>query len=164
MVGPRAALLIFSLSQAAAPAGASSSSSSRLQQDLQLRCGGGGAAPLLISDARAFGAVGNGLADDTPSIQAAIDAAHQLAEQQASTTRLRPLAAHAPHPSSACAVLSSGIFLSGTVYLRPHVTLYIDSSAVLKSSLNHSKFIVDHDWPGQAAVTTQSNPGGRPWM
>ena len=99
-------------------------------------------------DARSFGAVGDGLSDDTGAIQRTIDAAAAAAARQP------------PDSPPAQAVLSLGIFLSGTVFLRPRVTLYIDSTAVLKASLNHSKFVVDQSWPGQAALVAGYSADG----
>jgi polygalacturonase len=103
--------------------------------------------------ARSSGAVGNGLADDTEAIQRAIDAAAALAVQFASAGS----SGNGDGRGRACAVLQSGVFLSGTVFLRPHVTLFIDRTAVLKASLNHSMFVTDHDWPGQAALVAGYN-------
>eukprot|EP01043_Picozoa_sp_COSAG02_P005558 COSAG02_NODE_151_length_33583_cov_25.995042_20_plen_249_part_00 len=112
--------------------------------------------------AAAHGAVGNGLADDTEAIQRTIDAAAKLVAQQRDMVSSLSFAneAHAVPRTTVsadgsgkgCAVLQSGVFVSGTVFLRNHVTLYIDRTAVLKASLNHSMFVPDQDWPGQAAL------------
>ena len=105
-------------------------------------------------DATAHGAIGNGLVDDTRAIQAAIDAA---AAQTAAQDRVKILHNGTASSSKGCAVLRSGVFVSGTVFLRPYVTLYIDRTAVLKASLNHTAFVPDHDWPGQAALVAGYN-------
>ena len=104
----------------------------------------------------AHGAVGNGLADDTNAIQATIDAVAALVVQYRRGWSSRLDRDHYSTASNGnvrgCAVLRSGVFVSGTVFLRSHVTLYIGRTAVLKASLNHSAFVPDHDWPGQAAL------------
>jgi hypothetical protein len=110
--------------------------------------------------ATAHGAVGNGLVDDTEAIQITIDAAAELAAQHRRVETSTIFASDARHTTASvgggggrgCAVLRSGVFVSGTVFLRSHVTLYIDRTAVLKASLNYSVFVPDHDWPGQAAL------------
>merc|ERR1712166_1059629 len=86
-----------------------------------------------------FGANGDGFHDDTGAVQATIDAA--AAHVGASTPGVQ-----------ACAVLGSGIFVSGTIYLRPGVVLYLEATAVLKASRNASLFPHDPDWPGNAAL------------
>ena len=106
----------------------------------------------------AHGAVGNGLADDTYAIQATIDAVAALVAKHRRGWSSRALGRDDYNTASmdgnvrGCAVLRSGVFVSGTAFLRSHVTLYIDRTAVLKASLNHSAFVPDHDCPGQAAL------------
>ena len=95
--------------------------------------------------AHAHGAVGNGIVDDTKAIQATIEAAAALAATAAAT-------AAGSRSERACAVLELGIFVSGTVLLRSGVTLYLEGTAILKASLDHTAFVPDHDWPGQAAL------------
>ena len=94
--------------------------------------------------ARAHGAVGNGIADDTKAIQATIEAAAALAASAAATA-----AGASSRSERACAVLELGIFVSGTVLLRSGVTLYLEGSAILKASLDHTAFLPDPDWPVQ---------------
>eukprot|EP00040_Diaphanoeca_grandis_P002466 m.21787 g.21787 ORF g.21787 m.21787 type:complete len:505 (-) comp13535_c0_seq1:28-1542(-) len=101
--------------------------------------------------ARDFGAIANGVADDTQAIQATIDHAVSLLRQHNSTQLVQDTT-HALSPPVSCAVLSLGVFLSGTVFLRPGVVLFVDRTAVLKASLNSSLFPHDEDWPYQAAL------------
>ena len=89
------------------------------------------------SGARDHGAVGNGFADDTHAIQATIDAAASIYETEG---------------SPAYAVLSSGIFLTGSIFLKTGVILFIDRTAILKASTNASLFPRDPDWPYQGAL------------
>lgn len=63
-----------------------------------------------------FGAVGDGKTLNTSSIQSAID---QLAKKGGGT-----------------ALIPRGVFLSGSIFLKPGVNLYLDEGAVLKGSTN----------------------------
>lgn len=67
-----------------------------------------------------FGAIGDGLTLNTSHIQSAID---QLAQRGGGTL-----------------VIPKGVFLSGAIFLRPGVNLYLEEDAVLKGSTN----IVDY--------------------
>ena len=77
------------------------------------------------------------------AIQAAIDAA---------AASLHAGDSEEDDESQAYAVLSLGIFLSGTVYLKPRVVLFVDDTAILKASTNSTLFQRDTDWPYQAAL------------
>ena len=66
----------------------------------------------LWQDARSFGAQGNGTTRDTAAIQAAISAC----------------------PAGGFVWLHDGVFLSGTIYLKDNMTLFIDPSATLLGS------------------------------
>jgi len=69
-----------------------------------------------------FGARGDGVTFDTAALQSAIDACHESGGGRI--------------------VLHSGTFLSGTIYLKSHVTLYIEAGAVLLGSSNADDYPV----------------------
>jgi polygalacturonase len=79
---------------------------------------GPASAPVL--DARQFGARGDGAAKDTVALQAAIDSAAQR--------------------GGGTVWLSAGRYLSGTLHLKSHVTLYLDSGATLAASPDRGDF------------------------
>ncbi|MEI7834682.1 MAG: glycosyl hydrolase family 28 protein, partial [bacterium] len=84
-----------------------------------------------IADVYTFGAHGNGRDVDTAAIQAAIDACAARGGGQV--------------------LLRAGIFLTGTVRLRSHVTLHLTSSAVLLGSPDINDYQIDarqHYAPG----------------
>jgi alpha-L-rhamnosidase len=67
-----------------------------------------------------FGAVGDGTTLDTKSIQSAID--------------------HLAANGGGTLVIPKGVFLSGALFLKPGVDLYLDEGAVLKGSTNIADF------------------------
>jgi hypothetical protein len=85
-----------------------------------------GAPPAPVFDARDFGAVGDGTTSDQAAIQAAI----------ASATG-----------TGGSVLLTGGTYLSGTLTLASHMTLYIDSSATLLGSA------IASDYPTQTPPT-----------
>lgn len=94
------------------------------------------------SIARHHGALGDGFVDDTQAIQATVNAAASIYKRDG---------------TPAFAVLSSGIFLSGSIFLKTGVILFIDRTAILKASTNASLFPRDQDWPYQGALIIGNN-------
>jgi Glycosyl hydrolases family 28 len=74
-----------------------------------------GAPPQPVFDVRMFGAVGDGSADDTLAIQAAVNAAAG---------------------TGGSVLLSGGNFLAGTITLASDMTVFVDPSAVLLGTTN----------------------------
>ncbi len=75
-----------------------------------------------IFDVRDYGAVGDGVTLDTKAIQSAVDACAQSGGGKV--------------------YLHSGSFLSGTIYLKSNVTLYIEAGAILLGSTDLKDFPV----------------------
>jgi hypothetical protein len=75
------------------------------------------------ADVREFGAVGDGMAKDTAAIQAAIDACHGAL--------------------GGTVVIREGVFVTGTLYLRSHVTIRVDSTGVLLGSPDITDYATD---------------------
>ena len=84
-------------------------------------------------DVRDFGAVGDGRTDDTPALQAALDAADRLGGGRVS--------------------LPAGTWRSGTLHLRSRVTLELTAGAVLLASRNGDDF----DAPDAPGFATRSD-------
>jgi len=82
-----------------------------------------GPLPGSMFDVRLYGAVGNGNTINTAAIQKAIDAASAA--------------------GGGTVYMAGGTFLSGTLYLKSHVTLYIESGATLRGSTRLEDFPVN---------------------
>jgi hypothetical protein len=107
-----ALLLAVSVAGATGLLGACADSSSRPLRDSVVRAE--------VCDPMAFGARADGLAKDTAALQAAVDS---CATDGGGTV-----------------VLRRGVFLSGTVRLRSHVTLRIEPGAVLRGSQDDADY------------------------
>lgn len=77
----------------------------------------------MVIDPRAHGAVGDGSTKDTSALQSALDACHAAGGGE---VRLR-----------------HGVFLTGTLYLRSHVDLHLESSATLLASPDIADYATD---------------------
>ena len=87
-----------------------------------------------------FGARGDGIAADTAAIQAAMDAAHKA--------------------GGGTVHLSAGTYLSGTLRLRSHVSLWLDNGATLLMSPKNEDFLLDDSKriaPGGYETNEESN-------
>lgn len=73
-----------------------------------------------VFDVRRYDAAGNGVALDTPAIQAAIDAAHKA--------------------GGGIVLLQAGTYRSGTLQLQSNVTLHLEPEATLLGSTNREHF------------------------
>ncbi|MGE5249220.1 MAG: glycoside hydrolase family 28 protein [Bacteroidota bacterium] len=98
------------------------------------------AAPVLTEkrtgffDPRRFGARGNGQALDTASLQAAIDACGEA--------------------GGGTVLISAGRYLTGTLFLRDHVSLWIDAGAILLGSQNPADYpVTSNRWEGMEQLT-----------
>ena len=78
-------------------------------------------------DARDYGARADGVHDDGPAVQTAIDAA---------------AASGVP---GACAVVSGGVFLTGGLLLQPEVTLVVDASAIVRASTEGAAYLPQYE-------------------
>lgn len=90
--------------------------------------------------AGAFGVRADGITNDTAALQAAIDAAH--------------------HRGGGTVYLQAGRYLSGTLRLRDHVSLWLDNGATLLMSTNDEDF-PSPDAPSSAAAEPASNETSR---
>lgn len=89
-----------------------------------------GAPPEPVFDARRFGAIGDGVRDDTAALQRAIDAAAD---------------------SGGSVLLSRGTFVSGTLTLHSRMTLFVDASATLRGTTDVARY----PWQSPATGNTQ---------
>jgi polygalacturonase len=88
-------------------------------------------------NARAYGAVGDGQALDTPAIQAAIDACHQQGGGTVS--------------------VSAGRYVTGSIFLRDNITLHLEAGAVLLGSEDVADYpIINGRWEGAEQPTYAS--------
>jgi polygalacturonase len=98
-------------------------------------------APLAFN-VRNFGAVGDGQALDTRAIQSAIDAC----DPQGGGTVFVP----------------AGVYMTGALALRSHITLYVDAGATLLGSEDPADYpIIASRWEGREQLTHAPLIGGR---
>ncbi|MEN6643236.1 MAG: glycosyl hydrolase family 28 protein [Armatimonadia bacterium] len=90
-------------------------------------------------DVRAFGAVGDGIALDTAALQQAIDACHGA--------------------GGGTVVVPAGTYLTGTLYLKSHVTLHLTAGAVLRGSSRREDYNPDDIFPENPVFTTENVTG-----
>ena len=96
----------------------------------------------LAFNVRDFGAVGDGQTLATPAIQAAIDACHQ----QGGGTVFIP----------------AGSYITGSIFLRSNITLYLDAGATLLGSQDPADFpIISSRWEGSEQPTHAPLIAGR---
>lgn len=125
---------------------------------LLVSCGGGGGgnkgsvsvgptaatpAPATTCDPQSFGAVGDGLTDNTRAIQTAIDA---CATQGGGTVKLS-------------ATGSSAVYVTGPITLKSHVHLQIDGGVTLQAINDHRRFVPAYvNWvyrPNEALISAK---------
>ncbi len=81
-----------------------------------------------------FGARGDGVALDSPAIQRAIDAASQI--------------------GGGTIFIPAGKYVTGSIFLRDNITLFVDAGAILLGSQNISDYpIVTMRWEGETKQT-----------
>lgn len=86
---------------------------------------GGGNSTVL--DVRAYGARGDGAANDTAAVQRAIDACHAAGGGRV--------------------FLGAGVFTCGTLYLKSRVELFLDAGAILRGSPRRADYSTDGNAP-----------------
>ncbi|MBI9049179.1 MAG: glycoside hydrolase family 28 protein [Anaerolineaceae bacterium] len=95
----------------------------------------------LTYNIRSFGAVGDGVSLDTPAIQQAIDA---CAKNGGGTV-----------------IVPAGKFVTGSIFLRSNISLYLDVGAELLGSENITDYpVIKSRWEGQTQDTYASLIGG----
>lgn len=86
---------------------------------------------------RAYGALGDGQTPDTSAIQAAIDACARY--------------------GGGTVVVPAGTYVTGSIFLRSHMTLYLDAGATLLGSENVADYPTIHSrWEGREQLTYAS--------
>lgn len=81
-----------------------------------------------IFNPRQFGALGDGITLDTKAIQAAIDEAGIAAERGAKTI----------------VVLSKGIYLTSSLFLKSHMEFRMEEGAILLGTTDESQYPIMH--------------------
>lgn len=93
----------------------------------------------LFYDVRRFGAVGDGRTLDTASLQQAIDACHQQ--------------------GGGTVVVPAGGYLTGTLYLKSHVTLHLSAGATVIGSPRREDYNADDVFPENPVFATENVSG-----
>jgi hypothetical protein len=90
-------------------------------------------------DIRRYGAVGDGVTLDTAAIQQAVDACHEA--------------------GGGTALVPPGTYLTGTIFLRSHVTLHLTAGAVLKGSGRREDYNPDDIFPENHVFASEKVTG-----
>ncbi len=90
-------------------------------------------------DVRSYGATGDGVTNDAPAIQQAIDACNAV--------------------GGGTVVVPSGIYLIGTIYLKSDVDFYISEGATLLGSPNKEDYNAPDAYPQNSVWPNESNFG-----
>ena len=88
---------------------------------------------------RRFGAVGDGCALDTAALQQAVDACHE--------------------GGGGTVLVPAGTYLTGTLYLKSRVTLYLSAGATLLGSSRREDYNADGVFPENRVFTTENVTG-----
>ena len=108
-------------------------------------CSGGGAAPPppTVCNPRSFGAVGDGIADDTAAIQDAVNAS---AAQGGGIVELS-------------AAGNGTVYVTGPITLKSHIDLHIDQGVTLQAINTHSRYVAAYlNWvyqPNEALISAK---------
>ena len=90
-------------------------------------------------DVRSFGAAGDGKTIDTLPLQRAIDACHEQ--------------------GGGAVYVPAGTYLTGTLYLKSHVTLHLSAGATLMGSTRREDYNADDVFPENPVFTTENATG-----